>query len=211
MVKGGGKLGAGKVNAIAPSAASDTKEKSIAVSDRAINKMKEAKNKTISPHKPMRLSLEKEIDIKISQCKEFLDSDSDQNPDDESGSDIEIDVFQKLPLPLRGAINREIEKKRSDQRELRREKDELKRWQTKLGYMAEDLENIVKEKLIKLETERDNFEQYKQVEIDRIKGKKNDSKVTSDINSLKREIERVEKSIKEQERIKDQLQSKRSL
>jgi chromosome segregation ATPase len=173
--------------------------------------MKEAKNKTISPHKPIRLSLEKEIDVKIGQCKEFLDSDSDHLPDEESGSDIEIDVFQKLPLPLRGAINREIEKKRSDQRELRREKDELKRWQTKIGYMAEDLENIVKEKFIKLETERDNFDQYKQVEQDRIKGKKNDSRVTSEINSLKREIERVEKSIKEQERIKDQFQSKRSL
>jgi hypothetical protein len=172
--------------------------------------MKEAKHKSMSPQKPSKFTLEK-IDIKISQCKEYLNSDSDHLPDEDSGSDIEIDVFQKLPLPLRGAINREIEKKRSDQRELRREKEVLKRWQTKLQYMTEDLEGVVKEKLIKLETEKDNFEQYREVELEKIKGKKNDSKVSSEMNLFKREIDKIEKSIKEQERIRDQFQSKRSL
>mmetsp|Transcript_36067 Transcript_36067/g.35666 ORF Transcript_36067/g.35666 Transcript_36067/m.35666 type:complete len:90 (+) Transcript_36067:249-518(+) len=50
--------------------------------------------------------------------------------------------LKKLPLPIRGAINRELEKKRQDKREFRRAKDELSRWNTKLTYVIEDLTNI---------------------------------------------------------------------
>jgi predicted RNase H-like nuclease (RuvC/YqgF family) len=120
--------------------------------------------------------------------------------DDETGSDIEIEIFQKLSLPIRGAINREIEKKRNDKRELRREKDELKRWRNKLGYVVEDLQNIAKDKLAKLQTNKSNFEEYRQIEHERMKNRISESKTDLEIKNIKREIERLDKSLKEQEK-----------
>ena len=107
--------------------------------------MKESKSNSssIPSQKGKEINISKEWDKWIQNWKEYLEPDSDDNlSEEDSGSDIEIDVFQKLPLPIRGLINREIEKKRNDKRELKRDKEELSRWKNKITHIIEkNIEN----------------------------------------------------------------------
>ena len=176
------------------------RSRAIKVSDKALPNAKEIKSKPPTPEQSEQ-DMEEKIDQRIALCNDYIDADSGENlTDDESDSDVDIEVFQKLPLSIRGAINKEIEKKRSNQRELRKERDEFRRWQNRLTYVSEDLEEIVKDRYFKLQTDQVKFEQYKNVELERIENRINESKTEFEVNTVKREIERIEKAIKEQEK-----------
>jgi len=155
-------VGGGKGNMQAP-------EKTISIPDKAVFKINETKEKSkaMSPASGKKLGLDEEADEYLDRCNEFLNDKTYDNSDDDSGSDIEIDVFQQLPLPIRGAINKAIQKKRTERRELRRDKEELKRWKKKLGYVAEDINNKVKDKIRRLGESSPTFVTFQEFDVEK--------------------------------------------
>ena len=157
-------------------------EKIIKVSDKAVSKLAQSKSKrTIVP--PLKIDSKKELSedesdneeathnaqieeiinkselITQNYQKQILIDKTNDNSDEDSGSDIEIDIFQKLPLSIRGVINRAIQKKRIQKNELRRDRDELKRWKNKLSHAIDDINTQVKSKAQKLK--QGNLSPYK--------------------------------------------------
>ena len=105
--KGGGK---GNAKEVSP-------EKPHNLPDKAVQKASKISRKESSQKEKSEISL-KEVNNRIKQWKKYIGKESDENGLSDSDSemkegrttDIEIQVFQKLPLPIRGLINREIEK-----------------------------------------------------------------------------------------------------
>ena len=89
--------------------------------------------------------------------------------------------------------------KRNDKRELKRDKEELSRWKNKITHIIEDFETVVKDRINRLESDKANFEKYRETELERMKKRDQDSRSNYEVSSLKREIERLERTIKEKE------------
>ncbi|CAI2380600.1 unnamed protein product [Moneuplotes crassus] len=171
--------------------------------------------KAPSPPSPLNKldQIGEEIEEAIKECESYLTPEcKSTQADEDSDKDIEMSpcFLKKLPLPIRGAINRELEKKRQDKREFRRAKDELSRWNTKLTYVIEDLTNIelhrkLQSDILEWTEQEQEMTARKEESIDAAKQIKKLQQEIQKSSKGSTRIEDIEREIRQQEKIKEEF------